>query len=351
MGRVVSAAAPDSDFDSDFTGSRADPVFRTIAIVGLGLMGGSLALAIRERWPETVIVGVDRPEVLADAVARGIITRGAPSAGALVDAAADASLHLVVLAAPVLQNIACLRELAAAAAVRTATDARRPLLVTDVGSTKHPIVAAARDFGRQLTFVGGHPIAGAAHAGLAHARADLFRGRLWIFTPDVDASAGASPLATMGSRAASGEASTPPSATPREAARAALSALRGFVRELGAEPAVLGAEEHDRVMAYVSHLPQLASSAVMRVVGEAVGAPGLALSGPGLADTTRLASSPASVWSDILQSNAGHVRDALDALIADLQAVRDQLASPAASAWLDAGARWRAHLRNGTRID
>jgi prephenate dehydrogenase len=322
------ASAADSDF-GDFTAAAG---FRAIGIVGLGLMGGSLALAIRARWPKTIILGVDRPEVIADAVARGIVSRGAASAGALldpglhrghdrkVDAALDSDpdlnsdLDLIVLAAPVLQNIACLRELADAAT--------RPILVTDVGSTKHSIVSAARDAASpHLTFIGGHPIAGAAHAGLAHARADLFRGRPWIFTPEDDA------------------------------ARRPMATLQAFVRALDAEPAVLDAAEHDRVMAYVSHLPQLAASGLMRVAGEGVGLPGLALSGAGLADTTRLASSPASVWTEILQSNAEQVRLALDAFIADLQAVRDQLASPAASAWLDAGARWRAHLGNGARID
>ncbi len=286
-----------------------DEDFRSIAIVGLGLIGGSLALAIRERWPNATITGVDRPGVLAEAVARGIITRDASSAASL----ATADIDLIVLAAPVLQNIACLRDLAAATT--------RPLLVTDVGSTKQSIVSAAHDAGPCVTFIGGHPIAGAAHAGLAHARADLFRGRPWIFTPDA--------------------------ATPAPA----LERLRAFVSALGAEPAVLSADEHDRVMAYVSHLPQLVSSALMRTVGDGVGAAGLALSGPGLADTSRLASSPASVWTDILQSNAGHVREALDALIADLHTVRDLLDTHAASDWLDAAARWRAHLRNGTRTE
>ena len=314
-----------------------DEDFRNIAIVGLGLIGGSLALAIRERWPNATIIGVDRPEVLAEAVARGIITRDASSAASL----ATADIDLIVLAAPVLQNIACLRDLAVATT--------RPLLVTDVGSTKQAIVSAGRDAGPCVTFIGGHPIAGAAHAGLAHARADLFRGRPWIFTPAAAAPAGAAPAATGGSIffAASEDASASPAASHA----AALGRLRAFVSALGAEPAVLSADEHDRVMAYVSHLPQLVSSALMRTVGDGVGAAGLALSGPGLADTSRLASSPASVWTDILQSNAGHVREALDALIADLHTVRDLLDTHAASDWLDAAARWRAHLRNGTRSE
>jgi prephenate dehydrogenase len=349
-------AAADGDF-SDFS---ATDGFRAIGIVGLGLIGGSLALAIRERWPRTIIVGVDRADVLADAVARGVVSRGVPRAAALLDpalvgravaggrgrdvtAAPDSArvsdLDLIVLAAPVLQNIDCLRELADAAT--------RPILVTDVGSTKHAIVTAAGETASpHVTFIGGHPIAGAAHGGLAHARADLFRGRPWIFTP-----------APSGEHAGDETSGQQPQQHPQQrqppphSQQQSLAMLRAFVHALGAEPALLDAAEHDRVMAYVSHLPQLAASGLMRVAGEGVGLPGLALSGTGLADTTRLASSPASVWTEILQSNADQVRLALDAFIADLQAVRDQLASPTASAWLDAGARWRARLGNGARID
>jgi prephenate dehydrogenase len=101
-------------------------------------------------------------------------------------------------------------------------------------------------------------------------------------------------------------------------------------------------------MAYVSHLPQLVASGLMRVIGPHVGADGLAVSGQGLADSTRLASSPAGVWTDICQTNAAPLGKALDALIADLQHVRRQLTEPEAmAAWLESGARWRSELPNG----
>jgi prephenate dehydrogenase len=300
--------------DGDFAelGGFSEAVgYGAIGIVGLGLIGGSLALAVRERWPQTSLVALDRPEVLTEALARGVISAGVDTVRALT----TWPLDVIVLAAPVLQNVACLHEIAAAA--------MRPVLVTDVGSTKLSIVTAARDLAGgypHLTFIGGHPIAGAAHGGLAHARSEMFRRRPWLFTPPDNAS---------------------------DTELSALGALRAFVRTLGAEPAQLDADEHDRIMAYVSHLPQLASSSLMRVAGEGAGTPGLGLSGAGLADTTRLASSPASMWTEILQSNAGHVRLALDAFIADLQHVRDNLTTPVAGAWLDEGARWRARLGNG----
>jgi len=312
MGRVVA----EGDI-ADFAG------FPSIGIVGLGLIGGSLALAIHERWPETEILGVDRPEVIDDALLRGLIVAGVSHAGALALSGVD----LIVLAAPVLQNVACLQEIAAAVTASDTID--EPLLVTDVGSTKLSIAIATRDLARShtnlpLTFVAGHPIAGAAHGGLTHARADLFRDRPWLFTPPDD---------------------------PSDEETRALGTMWAFVRALGARPSLLQADEHDRVMAYVSHLPQLAASSLMRVAGAGAGEPGLELSGAGLADTTRLASSPTTMWTEILQSNAGHVRLALDAYIADLQQLRDQLTSPEAASWLDAAAQWRARLGNGARID
>jgi prephenate dehydrogenase len=304
-----------------------EPPFTRILIVGLGLMGGSTALAIRARWPGVTIAGVDREDVIAQAQAAGAIDRGAADiASALEDGLQDDSQRdramLVLLAAPVLQNIACLTEIAAA---------KQSLLVSDLSSTKQAIVQAAHALPDHVTFLGGHPMAGAARGGFAHARADLFRGRPWILTPDTSASAAGSVSLPAGGRLPG----------------AALSRLQGFVQELGAEPVVMDAAEHDRVMAYVSHLPQIVASGLMRTIGPRVGADGLAVSGQGLADSTRLASSPAGVWTEICQTNAAPLGAALDALIADLQQVRQQLAVPEKMAkWLESGARWRSELPN-----
>ena len=145
----------------------ASPIFRTIGIVGLGLIGGSVALAARRAWPSCVIIGVDRPEVVDAAIRQGIVDGG----GAL---ATLASADVVVLAAPVQQNLAVLPQLASVVSAAA--------VVTDTGSTKRDIVEAARQV-PGLTFVGGHPLGGAAAAGLSHARADLFDDRPWLFTP------------------------------------------------------------------------------------------------------------------------------------------------------------------------
>jgi prephenate dehydrogenase len=282
-------------------------VFSTIGIVGLGLIGGSIAQASRERWPSATVIGVDHADVLDAAMRRQTVHTGGP------DLAVLAGAQLVILAAPVRQNLLLLPRLAAHLA--------NGAIVTDTGSTKREIVEAAERLPGSLTFVGGHPLAGAAFGGLEHARPDLFRSRPWLFTP--------------GTRSA-------PEAVER---------LMTFSSALGARAGVMTAEEHDRTLAFLSHLPQLVSSALMRVVGEAVGPDALSLAAGGLVDTTRLASSPADIWRDIAASNADHIGPALDALIAVLQSLRGDLRDGTRldEIFADA-ARWRERLVSGTQL-
>jgi prephenate dehydrogenase len=173
---------------------------------------------------------------------------------------------------------------------------RNQAVVTDTGSTKRAIVEAARRLPPRFTFIGGHPLAGAAEGGLEHARPDLFTGRPWLLTPDSDAA---------------GEA---------------LEKLMAFTRAFDAVPHVMGADAHDKLLAFLSHLPQLTASALMKVVGDAVGRDGLALAGRGLVDTTRLASSPAGIWKDVCATNADELAEAIDALINLLVELRGDLA-------------------------
>lgn len=289
----------------------APPPFNRIGIVGLGLVGGSIAMAARRLWPRALVVGVDRNDVLEAAQRLHAIDVAADDLGMLRE------VELVVLAAPVGENIRLMGELA------DAVDGEA--IVTDVGSTKQAIVAAAGALPPRLTFVGGHPLAGAAHGGIAHASAELFRGCPWILTP----------------------------AEPAAAAEvAALARVEAFVRTLGGRPVVMSAADHDRLVAWISHLPQLAASALMAVVGEAVSAEGLALAGPGLRDTTRLASSPGRVWADICRTNEAAVGEALDALIGLLGELPKQLGDPAAIERLfERAGRWRACLDGTTGRD
>jgi prephenate dehydrogenase len=274
-----------------------DPPFSSVAIVGLGLIGGSIALGVRERWPESRVFGVDTDSVLAHAVGAGAIERGFGTIAALPETA------LIVLAAPVRQNIELLRQM------------NRSAIATDVSGTKREIVTAARALSRGTTFVGGHPLGGGERGGFAFARPDLFRGRPWIFTPDGDGST------------------------------EAVERLSRFVTGLGAKPFILSADEHDRVMAFLSHLPQLTASALMDTVGSAAGNEGLRMAGRGLVDTTRLASSPADVWRDICLTNADAIGDALDCLIARLTQLRGDLErGETVEKIFSAAAKWRAEL-------
>jgi prephenate dehydrogenase len=274
-----------------------EPPFPSIAIVGLGLIGGSIALAVRDRWPASRVFGVDAESVLAHALGAGAIERGFETIAALPESS------LIVLAAPVRQNIELLRQIS------------RPTIVTDVGGTKRDIVNAARALPAAVSFVGGHPLGGGERGGFAFARPDLFAGRPWIFTPEGDS------------------ASDP------------VERLSRLVAGLGAKPSIMSADEHDRVMAFVSHLPQLAASALMDAVGSAAHSEGLRMAGRGLVDTTRLASSPADVWRDICLTNADSIEKALDCLIQRLTQLRGDLRrGDAVEAVFSAAAKWRAEL-------
>lgn len=280
--------------------SSEDPAFRSVGIAGLGLIGGSIALAIRERWPAVRLVGVDRPHVLAHAA--GVVDRAAATVAELGET------DLVVLAAPVRQNAELLAQLGPHLARHT--------LVTDVGGTKRGIVQAAAGLNLATRFIGGHPIGGAERGGFGFARPDLFVGRPWIFTPD--------------------DSHDPD----------ALGRLEGFAHGLGAAPVVtLDAGRHDHLMAFLSHLPQLTASALMDVVGDAAGPAGLRLAGRGLTDTTRLASSPAAVWRDICLTNPDEIAGALDALITRLTELRaDVRRGQALEATFERAERARAEL-------
>jgi prephenate dehydrogenase len=209
-----------------------------------------------------------------------------------IDVAADdavvlAEADIVILAAPIQQNLEILRDLP--------DNVTGSAVVTDTGSTKRAIVEAAAALPDRFTFVGGHPLGGAARGGIDHARPDMFSGRPWLFTPK--------------------EGHDPQ----------ALDKLKSFVAGLGAIPQILSPGDHDRLLAFISHLPQLTVSALMHVVGEAAREEGLRLSGRGLQDTTRLASSPSDIWKEVCATNADEISASLDALITVLQQLRADL--------------------------
>jgi prephenate dehydrogenase len=231
----------------------------TVAIAGLGLIGGSLAKALTRAGYR--VIGVDAPARTRAARRAGAIAASVPSVAA---AARDAGV--LVLAAPPAANLRLLRE-----AARAASPA---LVITDVASVKRPIAAAARRL-RLARFVGGHPMAGRERSGFGASSADLFRGAPWILTPSA--------------------------AGPRRV-------VARIARDVGARPVVVPEAAHDRAMAYLSHLPQVVAWALAAAArGDRVTARLLRLAGPGFRDMTRLAGSPRALWREILAQNASEV--------------------------------------------
>ncbi len=296
------------------------PIFERVGIVGLGLIGGSIAMAARKLWPTALVIGVDNHEVLEQAVALHVVDVAAPDLTIISEA------DVVILAAPALANVSLLGELGGYV--------EKPTVVTDVSSTKRAIVDAARALPANLTFVGGHPLAGAAVGGVTSARPDLFIERPWFLTP---MTGGPALNGGNGHRAAANEGDP-------------LSRLMHFIEALGAVPRVIEAVEHDRLMASLSHLPQLVATSLMNSIGDVVGEDALALAGRGLQDTTRLAASPANIWTDICCTNADEIAAALDRLIADLSALRGSLEDrESIEQRFDAANRWRTALMRTRR--
>jgi prephenate dehydrogenase len=260
-------------------------LFRRVAIIGTGLIGGSFALALRKQFPEISIVGYDR--AADQAHARGAVQETATDLGAAIRGAA-----LVYIALPIGATIEALP--------RIAQFAEPHALVTDACSTKSVICrAAAEHFRGSAHFLGGHPMAGKEHAGVEHADAELFRR---------------APYALVGSPNSTGERG---------------EKFARILTAMGAEPFWCDAETHDWAAGIVSHLPQLAAIALARVCQDETDETGmpLALAGQGLQDTLRLAGSPYSVWRDILLTNTENISRALDRLAQAIDYLRTHLAS------------------------
>jgi prephenate dehydrogenase len=244
----------------------------TVAVAGLGLIGGSIAKALTRAGYR--VIGVDRP-ARTRAARRGGAVAGTATSVAVAVREAD----VLVLAAPPAANLRLLAE-----AARAAPPA---LVITDVSSVKRPIVAAARRL-RLARFVGGHPMAGRERSGFAASSADLFRGAPWILTPSA--------------------------AAPRRV-------VARIVRDVGARPVVVPEAAHDRAMAYLSHLPQVVAWALAAAArGDRVTARLLRLAGPGFRDMTRLAASPRTLWREVLAQNAAEIARARKDFVRALRA-------------------------------
>ena len=276
----------------------------TVAIVGVGLIGGSFGLALKKAGFRGAILGVSSEATIRAALGRGAIDRGAT----LEDAARQADL--LYLAQPIGRILDTLHHLDPLV--------RPQALITDAGSTKHAIVTEARKLVRRCQFLGGHPLAGKETRGVAEAEADLFRGRTYVLTPG----------------------------SPDELQTAAARAFIEWLERIGAKPVVLGAAEHDRLVSFTSHLPQLASTALAATVADNLVAPAdLQVAGPGLIDSTRLALSAYELWRDILATNTESIEQALTAYINELELLRENLRTRGAQEEFVRAAELAARLR------
>lgn len=251
--------------------------FDTVAIVGVGLIGGSIGLALRERGLAERVIGVGR---------RQDSLRTARRVGAVTNTTVDLAkgvqqAELVIVCTPVGRIVEDVR--------RVAEHCPAGTLITDAGSTKQTIVEALDNaLPRECRFLGSHPLAGAERSGPAHARADLFEGRVAILTP------------TKNTRAED------------------FDRLEHFWMRLGSMVVRMSAAEHDRAVAVISHLPHAAAAALAAVVPEAY----FRLAGTGLLDTTRIAAGGSELWKQIFVQNRDNLLAALRQYEQKLAALR-----------------------------
>jgi prephenate dehydrogenase len=280
-----------------------------IAVVGVGLIGGSIGLASKQRLDATVAGYDTSADALELARERGAIDRIADSIG---DAVANA--EAVFVAVPVGR---------VAEAVEAALDAAPAgCVVSDVGSTKRAVVGALEGGGRESQFIGGHPLAGAETAGIKYAREDLFEGATWYLTP-----------------------------TPSTSG-ILYERLHRLLRSLGARPVAIEPDTHDMILATVSHLPHVLANVLVAQAAQTLKSGAhppqrLPATGPSFRDATRVAGAPSGIWTDIYISNRDALAAGIDDTIARLQDVRAALASADAARvadWNDAAAEDRRRL-------
>ncbi|MFL6212989.1 MAG: prephenate dehydrogenase [Blastocatellia bacterium] len=265
-------------------------MFERLAIIGVGLIGGSFAMAAREAKLARHISGWDDRATIEEALRRGVIDEVEEAFAAGNVCSAD----LIYLAAPVGGIIDFLHA--------HGRQVKRGAIITDAGSTKREICRAAREsLADGAHFVGGHPMAGSHERGLMNARADLFRAHPYAFV------------------------STEPAQKGMDAV--ALRLLIEATRAIGARPVVLSAERHDHLVALISHVPQLLSTTLALRVADENDEMIDALAGAGFTDMTRLAASHWSVWEDICTTNGDEIAAELDRFIALLASLRDELAA------------------------
>ncbi len=281
---------------------------KSVAIVGVGLIGGSFGLALRDAGFDGDLIGVSSKPAIEAGLKTGAIQRSA----SLREAAE--SVNVIYLAQPVDRILSTIEELA--------NFVRPGVFITDAGSTKQAIVEQAARFLPTVQFLGGHPLAGKEQRGSEAAQADLFCNKRYILTPHL------------------------PEST-------ASAEFRNWLRRIGATIIDLSAKQHDETVALTSHLPQVLSTALAVTLSRHADQQVRRVFGPGLVDMTRLARSSADLWMPILRTNRAAVAQAIEEYSTTLSDLHKLLNSDTLMELFEAGADWAAKLQetsgNGDR--
>lgn len=266
--------------ESDFS-------FNKISIIGVGLIGGSLGLALKEKNPNFKIVGIDRQEIIEKAITRGAIDEGTVNIEEGIKEA-----DIVIIATPVKTILDLLPKIN--------PFLKKGCLVTDTGSTKQQIVQRANEvLSKDVFFIGGHPMAGSEKCGIEEANPHLFQDRTYILTPT------------------------------KKSNLIAIDKIFSLIKMIGANRLILDLLEHDRIAGAVSHLPQIIAVSLINTTGE------LALRGnnnnyfkavgEGFKDMTRIASSPYKIWEDICETNQENILEMIREFRNYLEVIEDKL--------------------------
>lgn len=264
---------------------------KRISIIGVGLIGGSLALALKQARPRLTIVGYDRSPVLQKALKRGAIDEAATDAISAV-----IQSDCLIFATPISSTLELLRSVGKFVSPET--------IVSDVCSVKAAVMRAAeKSLPKEVLFVGGHPMAGSERGGIDAADPLLFENAYYILCPR----------------------KTGPKVGAKENKR--LNTFVDLIESTGARVIFLDGAVHDRIIASVSHVPQLLAVALTNLVARHGDSHSLRLAAGGFRDLTRVASSPYAMWDDILRTNKKEISRSLEKLIRELQRYKDSIDS------------------------
>lgn len=261
--------------------------FKKITIIGVGLIGGSLGLALKEKKANFKIVGIDKQEIIEKAIARGAIDEGTVN---LEEGIKEADI--VIIATPVKTILNILTQIS--------PFLKKGCLVTDTGSTKQQIVQKANKvLSKDIFFIGGHPMAGSEEYGIDSANSHLFQDKTYILTPT------------------------------KKSDLIAIEKISSLIKMIGAKRLILSSLEHDRIVGTVSHLPQIMAVSLVNMVNELVRKENnnnyFKAVGEGFKDITRIASSPYKIWEDICDTNQENILEMIQEFRNYLGVIEDKL--------------------------